>query len=490
MLNDKITEDINNISKDKFVLVQDDVKILDKELVTKPIGYFEDAWLRFKRNKGSVIAAIIIVILILFAIFVPMISKYEMKFTDGFYSYTLPKHDAFAKLGFWDGCKDYEYNQKTYDYLKGIPGAIKETKSVREDNGENYYTVNVDTYMRPGYVYKSLTKDEFEALREYDAKQPEGKKVMFPMVNTRKIKNPGFQKDPNYWFESTMKGVAILDEDGNYKPIYKVDSETGEYAYWETKMGGDQYKVRVLYYEYFNYANGFYPEFIFGTDGFGQDVLVRLAFGARLSLMLGFCVAAVNIFNGTIWGAIEGYYGGLTDLLMERFAEILGSVPSIVTFALFQMYFASKVGVVWTLVFAFLLTGWIGPAWRVRSQFYRFKGQEYVLAARTLGARDKRIIFRHILPNAIGTIITSTVLIVPGVIFSESTLSYLGIVDLQTSNVTSVGTLLKNGQSCLSTFPHVILFPSLFISLLMISFNLFGNGLRDALNPSLRGTEN
>ena len=111
-----------------------------------------------------------------------------------------------------------------------------------------------------------------------------------------------------------------------------------------------------------------------------------------------------------------------------------------------------------------------------------------MLAARTLGANDGRIIFRHILPNALGTIITSTILIIPGVIFQETALSYLGIVDLQTSNVTSVGTLLSNGQTALSTFPHAIFYPAMFISLLMISFNLFGNGLRDAFNPSLRGS--
>ncbi|MBQ6125233.1 MAG: ABC transporter permease, partial [Spirochaetales bacterium] len=126
---------------------------------------------------------------------------------------------------------------------------------------------------------------------------------------------------------------------------------------------------------------------------------------------------------------------------------------------------------------------------RVRTQFYRFKNSEYVLAARTLGARDSRLIFRHVLPNSLGTIITGTVLIIPGVIFSESMLTYLGIVNLETSGLTSIGTMLSNGQAYLSTYPHIIMFPAVFISLLEISFNLFGNGLRDAFNPSLRGAE-
>ena len=125
----------------------------------------------------------------------------------------------------------------------------------------------------------------------------------------------------------------------------------------------------------------------------------------------------------------------------------------------------------------------------VRMQFYRFKGQEYVLASRTLGAKDLRIMFKHIFPNALGTIVTSSVLVIPGVIFQESTLTYLGIVNLDSSTMTSVGTMLANGRQYLSSDPHIILFPALFISLLMISFNLFGNGLRDAFNPALRGSD-
>ena len=128
-------------------------------------------------------------------------------------------------------------------------------------------------------------------------------------------------------------------------------------------------------------------------------------------------------------------------------------------------------------------------AGRTRMQFYRFKNQEYVLASRTLGAKDLRIMFKHIFPNALGTLITSCVLVIPGMIFSETSLSYLGIINLETGNITSVGTLLANGQNFLADYPYMVLTPALFISLLMLSFNLFGNGLRDAFNPSLRGSE-
>lgn len=141
------------------------------------------------------------------------------------------------------------------------------------------------------------------------------------------------------------------------------------------------------------------------------------------------------------------------------------------------------------LFISFFLTGWIGMASQTRMQFYRFKNQEYVLAARTLGARDGRIMFKHIFPNALGTLVTGQVLVIPAMIFSESSLSYLGIINLSTGNLTSVGTLLAAADPYLSSYPYMMVFPAVFISLLMLSFNLFGNGLRDAFNPSLRGSE-
>ena len=218
-------------------------------------------------------------------------------------------------------------------------------------------------------------------------------------------------------------------------------------------------------------------------------IFTRLAAGARFSFLLAISISLINLVIGTFYGAMQGYYGGWVDLTMDRIADVLSGVPFMVVTTLFQLHLAKTVGPVWSLIFAFILTGWIGMAQRVRMQFYRFKGQEYILAARTLGASDYRLMFKHIFPNSLGTIITGSVLVIPGVIFSESSLTYLGIVNLESSTMTSVGTMLANGKNYLSTDPYIILFPALFIALLEISFNLFGNGLRDAFNPSLRGAE-
>ena len=124
-----------------------------------------------------------------------------------------------------------------------------------------------------------------------------------------------------------------------------------------------------------------------------------------------------------------------------------------------------------------------------RMQFYRFKNQEYVLAARTLGAKDSRLMFKHIFPNAIGTLVTSCALVIPSMIYSETNLSYLGIINLEAGKITSVGTMIAAGQRDMMIAPFVALFPSCFLALMMLSFNLFGNGLRDAFNPTLRGSE-
>lgn len=225
------------------------------------------------------------------------------------------------------------------------------------------------------------------------------------------------------------------------------------------------------------------PKYLLGTDNYGRDMLKYTFSGLRTSLLLGVITAAINFTFGLVWGAIAGYFGGWTDMLMERFTDILGGIPWIVMMTLLIVIYGNNF-----LIFAIALcvTGWIGTSSLTRTQFYRFKNREYILAARTLGASDARLIFRHILPNAIGTIVTSSVLMIPSVIFSEATISYL---NLGLKGTDSFGVILSDNQQYIQNYPFLILFPSAVMALMMISFNLFGNGLRDALNPSLKGEE-
>ncbi len=503
-----------NIPKEKFEFAPHDGKIHDRKLETKPIGYFKDAWIRFRKNKSSVTAAIIILLLVIYAIIVPMLSPFTVEDRDGYYAKSLPKCELFAPLGFWDGTSTYTSSKAGYLYNKaigietGMPAVHGEPTITKDETGAEQYQYKLDSYNKVGFVYLNLTKDQYVELQRYqDENQVQ---IMYPVPDTYSTKFTIGNAGANFWYKlknerATSNGDPKLDAQGNYIPNYLTSSnkEKGDYTSTMRIEGDDGnggwyvygvvnqtgYKVRVHYYEYYKYLNGHDPVFLFGTNQYGQDIFTCLAAGARLSFLLAIFVSAINLTLGAIYGAIEGYYGGAIDITMERISDILASVPFIVVVTLFKLHLSEQVGMLPSLLFAYVMTGWVGMASRVRLQFYRFKGQEYILAARTLGAKDGRLMFKHIFPNSIGTIITGAVLTIPGVIFSESTLSYLGIINLQTSSLTSIGTLLSQGQGELQNNPHIILFPALFISLLEISFNLFGNGLRDALNPSLRGVE-
>lgn len=507
------------ISSEKFTFHVTDGKLHDNKLETKPVTYFRDALNRFARNKGSILAFVIIIIMVLFAVITPMLSPYTVAYHDAYYKFILPKNQLFYDMGipFWDGGAEKEVNQLTYDMYRAIeqetgrkvvmsePTIITEVYMGKE---RNLYQFRLDTYNAVGVQYVTMSTAEYQALQQYQDEK--GIQVIFPITDSKlRPEAEQDQNNANIWYKTKLgagrKTAIVYDKEGNFIPVYQAHDGTDLYTskmYWEgeeklynyaQKMDGDLWKVRVDYREYYTYIHYLAndgitePLFLLGTTDSGQDILTCLSSGARFSFILAIVVAAVNLTVGAIYGAIEGYYGGKIDLVMERIVDLLASIPFMIVITLLKYHL--NVSHIIILFISFFLTGWTGMAGRTRMQFYRFKNQEYVLVARTLGARDRRIMFKHIFPNAIGTLITSSVLVIPSVIFSETSLTYLGIIDLNTGNLTSVGTLLAKGQTFLFTYPHIILFPSIFISLLMLSFNLFGNGLRDAFNPSLRGNE-
>ena len=505
---------IREIPKEKFEFVQRDDRIHDERLQTKAVGYLGDAWNRFRTNKSAVVAFVLILLLLFFALIVPVVSHYTITFRDGYYKTVLPKAGLFRGSGFWDGGKNDEQNADGYLYLNAIgrengkSAVMKVYDTFRDSTGQTFYKLRIDTYNSVGFVYVNLSEAEYKALMKYQ--DDTGIQVFYPLAATQNKHFVRGNDGANFWYKlrdesQGNSGAPQLDENGDYIPNYLSSDDPQKAGYTSHRIAGDGengvyytyaqknqtgYRVRVDYDEYFYYKNGFHASFLFGTNQYGQDIITCLAVGARFSLILAVCVATINFLLGIIYGSVEGYYGGAVDMVMERISDILASVPFMVVATLFQLHLASKVGPVVSLLFAFIMTGWVGTAARVRTQFYRFKGQEYVLAARTLGAKDRRIIFKHIFPNSLGTIVTGAVMTIPGVIFSESMLSYLHIINLDTSStVTSIGTMLANGNGYLNTYPHIIMFPAIFIAILEISFNLFGNGLRDAFNPSLRGAE-
>lgn len=222
----------------------------------------------------------------------------------------------------------------------------------------------------------------------------------------------------------------------------------------------------------------------FGTDHFGRDLWTRLWRGTRVSLLIAVAAVLINTFIGIVYGAIAGYYGDPLDMYMMRFCEFLNAFPRVVVVTMFILFFGAGIT---SIILALVVNGWVSTARMIRSQFYRFKEREYVLAARTLGVKDMALIFRHILPNSIGPIITRAMIAIPGAIFSESFLAFIGL-GLKPPEP-SIGVLLSQGQKVLLSYPYQTFFPAVLISVLMIAFNMFGNGLRDAFDPTLRGQE-
>jgi oligopeptide transport system permease protein len=219
----------------------------------------------------------------------------------------------------------------------------------------------------------------------------------------------------------------------------------------------------------------------FGTDDLGRDVFTRTWEGARISIFIGVAAALIDLFIGVLWGGISGYKGGRTDEFMMRLADVLYGVPYLLLVILLMVVLGQGLG---TMILAMTITGWINMARIVRGQVLSLKSQEYVLAAKTLGASTSRIMAKHLIPNSMAPILVTMTLTIPNAIFTEAFLSYLGLG--LTPPLASWGTMANDGLPALRYYPWRLFFPATFICLTIFAFNVVGDGLRDALDPRLR----
>lgn len=222
-------------------------------------------------------------------------------------------------------------------------------------------------------------------------------------------------------------------------------------------------------------------EFWFGTDELGRDLFTRIWWGARISLFVGITAALIDMLIGVFFGAFAGMIGGKIEELMMRITDILYSLPHLLIVILLMVIM--KPGV-FTIIVALTITGWINMARIVRGQILQIKQNDFVLAAYMLGASRFRILFRHLIPNSIGSIITTMTLTIPAAIFTEAFLSFLGL-GVQ-APIASWGTMASDGLSALRYYPWRLFFPAAFISVTMLALNLLGDGIRDAFDPRLR----
>lgn len=219
----------------------------------------------------------------------------------------------------------------------------------------------------------------------------------------------------------------------------------------------------------------------FGTDVLGRDIFTRTWVGTRISLYIALIAVLVDMCFGMVYGLISGYFGGRVDMVMQRFAEILNGIPTLVIVTLLILVF--KPGLL-TITLALAFTGWIGMSRIARAQVLKLKEQEFILASKTLGAKDLFIIFKEILPNIFGQLIVMSMFSIPNAIFTEAFLAFIGLGVPQP--LASLGSLISDAFKSFTTHPYMIVFPVVVLAIIMLSFNMMADGLRDAFDPKMK----
>lgn len=222
-------------------------------------------------------------------------------------------------------------------------------------------------------------------------------------------------------------------------------------------------------------------EFWFGTDMLGRDIFTRVCTGAKVSILIAIVCTTIQVVIGCTYGGIMAYFGGWVDNIMMRIIEVMVSVPYLLVVILVMLVLGNSV---LSLLVALSLTSWCNMARAMRGVILQLKSSEYVMAAKALGTPPAKVILKHLIPNTIGVLILNTATSIPNYIFQESTLGFLGI-GLQPPN-TSLGVMISLGQSAMEFYPYQLLFPAVTLILIVLAFNLLGDGLRDALDPKLR----
>ena len=430
---------LQDLSPDDFVSASRQEKddfIQDRQSVS----YWKDAWRRLKKNVVAMVALGVIVFLFLFAFVGPLLIPYG--------------YDEFNK-----GAE----NLYPYHYT------LEDTQRVNDEIASRTQSDVVDV-------------DEMIAQAKAEAEK----------------KGEKFTKKDEAVIRAKAKVAAKPSEDSSEEQSVDEDSIRKELGIKKHIFGYSQAELERK-------ANGekVFPH-VFGTDMYGRDILVRVMYGARVSMSVGVFAAILVLVIGALYGAISGYCGGKVDAVMQRIVELIYAVPEMLVVLLIatalkpiltdyvnssgtspMKSFVNVLGPnLISMFIAFGLLYWVTMSRIIRGQVLQLKQQEYVTAARALGASGGRIIRRHLLPNCIGQIVVTTCLQIPAAIFLESFLSYLGFV--VSAPLPSLGSMATDALSGMYTYTYRLIVPSVILSIMILAFNLFGDGLRDALDPKLK----
>ena len=404
------------------------------------VSYWKDAWRRLKKNVVAMVALGVIVFLFLFAFVGPLLIPYG--------------YDEFNK-----GAE----NLYPYHYT------LEDTQRVNDEIASRTQSDVVDV-------------DEMIAQAKAEAEK----------------KGEKFTKKDEAVIRAKAKVAAKPSEDSSEEQSVDEDSIRKELGIKKHIFGYSQAELERK-------ANGekVFPQ-VFGTDMYGRDILVRVMYGARVSMSVGVFAAILVLVIGALYGAISGYCGGKVDAVMQRIVELIYAVPEMLVVLLIatalkpiltdyvnssgtspMKSFVNVLGPnLISMFIAFGLLYWVTMSRIIRGQVLQLKQQEYVTAARALGASGGRIIRRHLLPNCIGQIVVTTCLQIPSAIFLESFLSYLGVG--VSAPLPSLGSMATDALSGMYTYTYRLIVPSVILSIMILAFNLFGDGLRDALDPKLK----
>ena len=404
------------------------------------VSYWKDAWRRLKKNVVAMVALGVIVFLFLFAFVGPLLIPYG--------------YDEFNK-----GAE----NLYPYHYT------LEDTQRVNDEIASRTQSDVVDV-------------DEMIAQAKAEAEK----------------KGEKFTKKDEAVIRAKAKVAAKPSEDSSEEQSVDEDSIRKELGIKKHIFGYSQAELERK-------ANGekVFPH-VFGTDMYGRDILVRVMYGARVSMSVGVFAAILVLVIGALYGAISGYCGGKVDAVMQRIVELIYAVPEMLVVLLIATAlkpiltdYVNSLGTsplksfvnvlgpnLISMFIAFGLLYWVTMSRIIRGQVLQLKQQEYVTAARALGASGGRIIRRHLLPNCIGQIVVTTCLQIPSAIFLESFLSYLGVG--VSAPLPSLGSMATDALSGMYTYTYRLIVPSVILSIMILAFNLFGDGLRDALDPKLK----
>jgi oligopeptide transport system permease protein len=415
------------MDKNKFKLLETSQK-LDKEQTRKSLTYWQDVWRRLRKNKLSLLGLIGVVLVLL-----------------------------FATLGQW--INPHEYDTQNRDF-KNVPPSFE------------IYKIDDDMYVYLTEMYLLvLVSEDGELLEKFDSSLSDGDPITkiynYRLLNEDDVELALVEIDFSYSTDPTKADEGIL-----YSIIYKgVEYKETHDKVWNTT-------------------------FLLGTDTVGRDLLSRVMYGTGISLTIAFVAAFINFFVGVLYGSFAGFFGGRTDNIMMRIVDIINSIPLLLYVILlmvvirdskFEMYILDPVfgaGGLGTIIVALISVYWVGMARLVRGQVLSLKEQEYVLAARTIGVSNFKIVTKHLIPNALGPIIVTMTMMIPAAVFTEAFLSFIGLgISAPRS---SLGTLASAGSEIMQTYPYQLIIPALVIAFMMLSFNFLGDGLRDALDPRLR----